>query len=157
VLIAVAADTHGDTEKICQHLKPWKPDMLIFAGDYYRDGEKIAKSLQIKYHGVRGNCDRSDPQARDEEIVMIMGKKFYLLHGHQYGVKQGMNNLYYRTREIEADVVIYGHTHAEHLEQINNIWMINPGSASRPRINSRGSYVLIEMEKGVFLPRLLYI
>jgi len=157
LLIAVVADTHGDTNKICQQLKPRNPDMLIFAGDYYRDGEKIAQSLQSKYYGVRGNCDRSEPRARDEEIIMIMGKRFYILHGHQYGVKQSINNLYYRTREIDADVVIYGHTHTAHLEQIDNIWMINPGSASRPRFDSRGSYVLIEVGKSTFLPRLVYI
>jgi hypothetical protein len=157
LLIAVVADTHGETNKICQRLKQKKPDMLIFAGDYYRDGDKIAQALQIDYYGVRGNCDRSEPRARDEEIIMVMDKKFYLLHGHQYGVKQSMNSLYYRAREIDADVVIYGHTHTAHLEQIDNIWMINPGSVSRPRFDCRGSYVLIEMDESTFLPQLVYI
>jgi putative phosphoesterase len=157
LLIAVVADTHSDTNIICQHLTQKKPDMLMFAGDYYRDGENIAQTLQIEYYGVRGNCDRSEPRARDEEIIMIMGKRFYLLHGHQYGVKQSMSSLYYRTREVDADVVIYGHTHMAHMEQIDNIWMINPGSASRPRFDSRGSYVLIEVEKSTFLPRLVYL
>ena len=157
MLIAVVADTHGDTNKIYQHLKQKNPDMLMFAGDYYRDGEKIAQALQIKYYGVRGNCDRSEPRARDEEIIMIMEKRFYILHGHQYGVKQSMSSLYYRTQEVNAEVVIYGHTHIAHLEQIDNIWMINPGSASRPRLDSRSSYVLIEVEKSTFLPRLVYL
>ncbi|MBP1762115.1 MAG: hypothetical protein H6Q64_1657, partial [Firmicutes bacterium] len=100
---------------------------------------------------------RSELRARDEEIIMIMGKRFYILHGHQYGVKQSMSSLYYRTQEVDADVVVYGHTHTAHLEQIDNIWMINPGSASRPRFDRRSSYVLIEVEKSTFLPRLVYV
>lgn len=155
MLIAVVADTHGETKGICRHLKQWEPDMLIFAGDYYRDGEKIAQSLQIDYHGVRGNCDRSETRAGDEEIITVMDKKFYVLHGHLYGVKQSISRLYYRAMELEADVVIYGHTHAAQVEQIDRLWMINPGSASRPRFDNRGSYVLIELQKGVILPHLV--
>lgn len=157
MLIGVVADTHGDTEKICQHLKPWKLDCLIFAGDYYRDGKKIAQILQINYYGVRGNCDRTESGAGDEEIISVMDKRFYIVHGHQYGVKQSINRLYYRAQELEADVVIYGHTHVAQLEQIDNIWMINPGSVSRPRYDNRGSYVLIEMDKNSFKPRLVYM
>jgi hypothetical protein len=28
MLIAVVADTHGETDGVCQHLKQWKPDRL---------------------------------------------------------------------------------------------------------------------------------
>ncbi len=111
--------------------------------------------MQIPYHGVRGNCDRHDPRARDEEIIEIEKKKFYVLHGHLYGVKQSISRLYYRALEIEAEVVIYGHTHDAHLEQIDSLWMINPGSASRPRFDSRGSYVLIDLQSESLLPRLV--
>ncbi len=155
MLIAVVADTHGETEEICRHLQAWKLDVLIFAGDYYRDGEKIAKSLQIPYHGVRGNCDRNEPRAADEEIITIKDKKFYILHGHLWGVKQSINRMYYRALERKADVVVYGHTHVAHLEQIDHLWLINPGSASRPRIDKRGSYVLIDWQQEVFSPQLI--
>jgi len=157
LLIAVLADTHGDTNSVCKHLKQWKLDGLIFAGDYYRDGEKIARDLQINYYGVRGNCDRSEPRARDEEIIELMNKKIYLLHGHQYGVKQSVSRLYYRALELEVDAVIYGHTHYPHLEQIDKLWIINPGSPSRSRIDSRGSYGLIEIKQNGFEPRLIYL
>lgn len=157
MLIGVLADTHGDIGNVCKHLKQWKMDRLFFAGDYYRDGEKIAKVLKTNYYGVRGNCDRFNSQARDEEIIEIMNKKIYLLHGHQYGVKQSVNQLYYRALELQVDAVIYGHTHSPHLEQIDKLWMINPGSPSRPRTNSRGSYGLIEIEQDIFKPRLIYL
>ena len=157
MLIAVVSDTHGNTELICRRLQPQKPDMLIFAGDYFRDGEMIARNLKIDFLGVRGNCDRDAPGGRDEETAIIINKKFYVLHGHQYGVKHSVNRLYYRALEMKADVVIYGHTHFPHLEQIDRLWMINPGSAARPRSSERGSYVMIEMENDKFLPRLVYI
>lgn len=157
MLIAVLADTHGDISSVCKHLKQWKLDGLLFAGDYYRDGEKIAQTLRINYYGVRGNCDRYESQARDEEIIELMSKRIYLLHGQQYGVKQSISRLYYRALELEVDTVVYGHTHFPHMEKIDKIWMINPGSPSRNRIDSRGSYGLIEIEPDIFKPRLIYL
>jgi uncharacterized protein len=58
---------------------------------------------------------------------------------------------------MQVDAVIYGHTHCPHLEQIDKLWMINPGSPSRPRTNSQGSYGLIEIEQDKFKPRLIYL
>ena len=155
MIIGVLADTHGKTESICRHLKQWKLDYLLFAGDYYNDGQKIARALKIKCLAVKGNCDSPTGTGTSEEIVEILDKKIYLVHGHQFGVKQSINRLYYRAQEMGADVVIYGHTHTPHLEYTGELWMINPGSPSRPRLNSKGSYVLIEMDTGIFEPRLI--
>lgn len=155
MIIGVLADTHGKTESICRQLKQWKMEYLFFAGDFYNDGQKIARALRTKYYGVKGNCDSPAGLGANEEIVEIMDKKFYLVHGQQLGVKQSLNRLYYRAQELGADVVIYGHTHIPHLEYTGDLWMINPGSPTRPRLNSKGSYALIEMDMGIFEPRLM--
>ena len=155
MIIGVIADTHGKTESICRQLKQWKIDCLLFAGDFYNDGQKIARTLKTKYYGVKGNCDSPTGPGANEEIVEIMDKKIYLVHGQQFGVKQSINRLYYRAKELGVDAVIYGHTHTPHLEYTGDLWMINPGSPTRPRLNSKGSYVLIEMDTGIFEPRLI--
>ncbi len=131
-----------------------RPDYLLFAGDLYADGKIIASRLNIPFNAVAGNCDGAGGNPW-EETVEIMDKKFYLLHGHQYGVKNGMNRLYYRAQEIKADVVIYGHTHQPHLQCVDDIWFINPGSPTRPRMGTRGTYAVIELNPGIFVPRLI--
>ena len=32
-----------------------------------------------------------------------------MCHGHKYGVKYGYNSIYYRGKEIGADIVLFGH------------------------------------------------
>ena len=131
-----------------RELKKWKLDHLLFAGEL-NDGQKLAPALILTV-AVKGNCDIPAGAGSNEEIVAILDKKFYLVHGHQFGVKQSINRLYYRAQELGVDVVVYGHTHTPHLEYTGDLWMINPGSPTRPRLNSKGSYVLIEMDTGVF-------
>lgn len=155
MIIGVLADTHGNTEEICRQLKQQRIDCLLFAGDFYPDGQKIARSLKVRFYGVMGNCDSSSRGAKSEDLIEILDKKIYLTHGHQWGVKQSTSRLYYRACELGADVVVYGHTHTPHLERQGDIWIINPGSPTRPRLSHRGTYALIEMSRGIFEPRLL--
>jgi len=154
LIIAVLADTHGKTEPVIEALKLRKPDAILFAGDFYHDGFRIARALESKYYGVKGNCDAGSTAA-GEQVLELMGKKIFLVHGHEYGVKQSLNRLYYRARELEADAVIYGHTHIPHIEKTDGLWMINPGSPTRPRLNTAGTYVLLEINPGTFEPRLI--
>lgn len=157
MIIGVLADTHGHTEGVLRQLRQQKIDCLLFAGDFYNDGQKISGSLKIKHYSVLGNCDRSFKGAKTEEFIEILGHKFYLTHGHQWGVKKGVNRLYYRALELGADAVVYGHTHVPHLKQEGDIWMINPGSPTRPRFGSPGTFGLIEVEQDVLKPRLIGI
>lgn len=155
MIIGALADTHGKTEPVVKQLIQRKLDALLFAGDFYHDGLRIARALKTKYYGVKGNCDSPSSPVANEEVVEIMDKKIFLVHGHQYGVKQSINRLYYRAQELGVDAVVYGHTHIPHLENTGDLWLINPGSASRPRLNTNGSYVLIEIDTGIFEPRLI--
>jgi len=157
LVIGVLADTHGNTDMICRQLKQWKLDCLLFAGDFYADGHKIARALKTKFYGVTGNCDASSSAGKSEEVIEIMGKRIYLTHGHQYGVKQSISRLYYRACELGVDVVVYGHTHTPHLEQNGELWLMNPGSPSRPRLDNQGTYGIIEMDTTHFEPRIIHL
>ncbi len=84
-------------------------------------------------------------------------KRFYMVHGHQYGVKMSLQSLYYRAKEKEADIVLFGHTHVPCCEQEDGIWLINPGSPSRPRLAGKGSYALIDIKENELVPRLMEI
>ncbi|WP_054695449.1 YfcE family phosphodiesterase [Syntrophomonas palmitatica] len=123
--IAVVGDTHARIEKIKAELQRVKPDLMIFTGDFYADAVRLSHHLGIKFRGVKGNCD-STPAGDEEQYLDIESYHFYIIHGHQYGVKNGLQSLYYRGEEKQADVVLFGHTHVPFCEKINKIWFLNP-------------------------------
>lgn len=156
MLIAAVADTHGQTEAIIACLAPIKPDHLLFAGDFYRDGRTIASLLKLEATIVTGNCDLSFGH-RQEQVVNLQNHRFLLIHGHQYGVKNNLNRLYYYARELQVEAVVFGHTHQPFCERVGDIWMINPGSPSRPRFLSQASYALIEVNQEKIKPTIKII
>ncbi len=156
MIIAVAADTHGETQALIKRLLPIHPDHLLFAGDFYRDGQKIARWLKVPANIVAGNCD-FNRRLQNEELVTLLNRKILLVHGHQYRVKRDLNQLYYRAQELEADAVVFGHTHDSFCEKIDGIWMINPGSPLKPRYAKTGSFAIIEIDSKDFKPAILEI
>ncbi|MEA1962101.1 MAG: metallophosphoesterase [Bacillota bacterium] len=144
--VAVVADTHGKTNEIVQVLKQRIPDYLLFAGDHFSDGIKIANELGIAYNVVPGNCDY-EPDQDQEAVVTLKGHRILLVHGHQYGVKHDLNRLFYRGREMGAEAVVFGHTHTPLIEKTDGLWLINPGSPSRARIPGQGTYAMIKVDE----------
>jgi putative phosphoesterase len=154
--IAVVGDTHGKIEKIKKELNLIKPDYLFFTGDYYPDGQKISRSLNISFTGVAGNCDPRK-KGLSEEIVEKAGRKFLVVHGHQYGVKRGLNRIFYRGKEAGVDMVVFGHTHVACADKIDGLWLLNPGSPSQPRLPDRASYAIIEVDENSLNPVIIRI
>lgn len=149
MIIAAVADTHGKVDIIAAALRKLKPDYLLFAGDFYRDGKYLSRELKLPARMVSGNCD-VDHRSQEEAIVTLLNKRILLVHGHRYGVKRNYNRLFYRAQELNVDAVVFGHTHSTFCEKIEGLWMINPGSAARNRLEDYASYALIEIdEKGL--------
>ncbi len=146
--ILLASDTHGNISDLVDFLGDEEFDLLFFLGDYVRDGIEIAKRLDIPGKIVRGNGDRNVRGFSNDEIFELKGKKMFLTHGHEYGVSFGLDNIYYRAKEIGADYVFFGHTHVPIIERIDQMTIMNPGSASRPRTSDRlKSFGIIELGK----------
>jgi putative phosphoesterase len=152
--IAVAGDSHGRIETVARSIQKAEPDYLFFTGDHYSDGKKLARWLDIDWCGVMGNCDYGRKGKQEQQVTMA-GRTFYLVHGHQYGVKRSLNSLFYRGQELGVDLVLFGHTHVSLCEKIAGIWFINPGSASLPRLGGTGSYALIDLDEINITPRIM--
>lgn len=137
MLIAVISDTHR-MEKYINLAKDLikDADILIHLGDNVEDVELLQQNFNGDIYAVKGNCDYSNIYPK-ERIIEIKGKKIYITHGDLYGVKYGMNNIYYKGKEVEADVVLFGHTHQPIIEKENNMILMNPGSISLPRSKNR--------------------
>ena len=156
--ILVFSDTHGDTERMFWILKDVKKHIsaVIHAGDYESDAAQIEKKYpDLPVYGVCGNCDFAQimPPVR---IIELCGKRILITHGHRYNVHSGYMNLAYTALENGADICIFGHTHIPVIEKHEDIFIINPGSLSRPRGFSKPSYAVIDIDdNGVINPKII--
>ena len=141
--IGVFSDTHGDISNARRFYDRLAPlDCLFHLGDYAADGEKLSNLFDCPVYAVRGNCDyRSDMPL--ERQVDLGGKRFLLVHGHQY---YNFNSLLYRGEEIRADMILFGHTHMPDLSADGPRLILNPGSLSRPRGGFPDSCALILLD-----------
>jgi putative phosphoesterase len=103
-------------------------ELLLHAGDHCLDMVHLVAGLSLPVQGVRGNCDldRSIPQ---EEILSLKGWRILLTHGHLYRVKSNYLTLVRRAKEVEADLVVFGHTHKPVNLVHRGIKLLNPGTA----------------------------
>lgn len=141
--IGVFSDSHGDISNARLFFDGLAPlDCLFHLGDYAADGEKLSKLFSCPVYSVRGNCDYRSGVPLERQVD-LGGKRFLLLHGHQY---YSYSALLYRGEEVYADMVLYGHTHMPDLGADGPRLLLNPGSLSRPRGGSAASCALILLE-----------
>lgn len=152
--VGVVADTHGDISIFEEVIKKMGPiDIYIHLGDFVSDAKKVFDDLGVQYIVVKGNCDFLE-EAEREAVVDIAGKKFFISHGHQYNVKYGYNDIYYRALEEEADIVLFGHTHMPVSLWYKGILFFNPGSTLYPKGSSEASYGIIEIMDDEICPEI---
>lgn len=148
--IAVISDTHGDIKECISVLKDVEDlSLIMHLGDYSKDAKYIKEELGIDLVYVKGNCDFKDFSASDEELITINSKRILLTHGHKYGVKTGLNKIYYRAKEVNADIVLFGHSHIPLSTFEDNILFVNPGSISSPKGGYKKSYCLLDIDENI--------
>jgi uncharacterized protein len=142
--IGVVSDTHRMNkfiDKVIPYLK--ECDLIIHAGDNFIDSKYIHKMTDVGIMAVRGNCDFENVE--DELEFEIENKKIFVCHGDKYGVKYGLFQLQRKANDIEADIVIFGHTHTPLIKEKGNILYINPGSVSLPRDVDYRSFAILDI------------
>lgn len=157
--LLVLSDTHGRFDRIDEVLRrQGRYDALLFLGDGIRD----FGDTPTGFAAVRGNCDgfgffSASEQIPDERTLVLDGFKLFMTHGCEYSVKSGLDRIIARGAELDADVVLYGHTHtrtekyisADSLpcERSRGMYLFNPGSLGAPR-DGAPSYGIIEIKRG---------
>lgn len=147
--IAVVSDTHRFLRyiKIAKELIK-NADVLIHLGDVTDDLDELTDGFNGEVYAVRGNCDFSKEYPK-EQLLVLGGKKIFITHGDTYGVKYGMTEIYFKAKEINADIVLFGHTHQRFITEESGVLFMNPGSVSLPRYlgKSLGFIILKEGKK----------
>lgn len=142
MLIAVVSDTHKHIDALQKVLnKTEDADMIIHLGDNVGDAKYLSERFKGKLINVKGNCDTMSSE-KNTKIEIIEGKKFFITHGHNYDVKYDLIKLKYKALEANADIVLFGHTHASEVLFEEGIWFINPGSAAEARDRSNSIAVI---------------
>lgn len=143
--ILVLSDTHGNRAAIDRAIaQAGEFDRVFHLGDNYRDAEYIADVTAKHVDKVPGNCDFASLGEKDI-VVEVNKKRFFLTHGHNYGVGYSLTRLMYAAEEKEADVALFGHTHRSLIDYAGRLTIINPGSVSQPR-GCAASFALIDID-----------
>ncbi len=146
--VGIISDTHGSMEAVdwavseAQDVELW-----IHAGDCSGDHAYLAKMSGVEVLGVAGNCDWPNENIPDERVVEAGGHRILVAHGHTYGVRYGTDMLAEAARDLDCDIAVYGHTHVMECVQ-EDVCILNPGSAARPRDEVRPSFMTVELAEG---------
>lgn len=140
--ILVVSDSHGFTREL-ELLKDRhqnEVDLMIHCGDSQLMPDQKSISGFIT---VLGNCDFGGFPL--EEIINVSGYKIFITHGHKYSIKTSLMTLNYRAKEVDADIVCFGHSHVLGTELINGTLFLNPGSIRLPRGGLEKTYMILDL------------
>lgn len=144
--VIVIADTHGSFRRMKEvFLKNEDSDVFIFLGDGESDLERIKTSYPDKtILSVKGNCDYIS-NAPLNGVYEVDDIKIFYTHGHTWGVKYGVDRVFYKAKEIGAQVALFAHTHSRFYDYCDGVHILNPGSAALPRDGKGPSYAYIDI------------
>ena len=135
--LGLIADTHGTLDPRALDALS-QVDAIVHAGDVC--AQRVLselESLGVPVYAVRGNCDEETmpgitlPVRLDLEFA---GAHIHVVHQREDADDIGAD---------EADLVVFGHTHAPSCETVDDVIWANPGSASQPRCSPIGPSVAI--------------
>lgn len=135
--VVFTSDAHGDKASLMRiYNQEQNADAFIDVGDSCLDSEEIRPFISVK-----GNCDYCFyPISR---ILYFEGWRVFLTHGAQMSI-QTMVSL---AKSHGCSVLVYGHTHKVDNRIVDSVYVINPGSISRPRDGYTGTYMVIDFSE----------
>ena len=137
MMLLVLSDTHAfKLEDLPKTLlkKIEEADLVVHAGDFdtYEFYHELQRSANLK--AVAGNSD-------DYEIIQELPETLKFEVG-DFGVGvthmpifDDFSDLIYKAKELEVDIMIFGHTHRPFLKEVGGIVLLNPGSPTEPRFS----------------------
>ena len=135
-MILIISDYHKREAEVVALINEYKPEYVLCCGDGESDDTFYQENNIIS---VKGNCDYANLPIT--KVVDILDKKYLLTHGHLYDVYFDIFKLYLLAKENNANIVLYGHTHNQFLEEYEGVIFINPGALKD------GNYAIIDNDE----------
>lgn len=152
--VLIVSDTHKINGNYFRVLEEEKPDMVIHCGDGEGSEYALTEAADCPVHIVLGNNDFFSCLPR--ELTLEIGPcKVWVVHGHNYYVSVGNENLKREAAARGVDVVLYGHTHRPVVDTEGKVTAVNPGSLSFPRQEGRRPSYVVMVQEGSGKPDFL--
>lgn len=135
--LVVVSDVHHNLARL-ERILPVinEADYLIFCGDGANDIMCVRGRITVPIICVRGNNDIGSNLT--ERVTTVFGNTRVLItHGHKQNVRQGMTNLLCLAKQMNCDLVFFGHTHTYFDCVADGVHFINPGALCN------GTYALV--------------
>lgn len=155
--IVVLSDTHGDFNGFYRIINAQMgADIFIFLGDGARELGEIRDLYPDKrILAAKGNCDLGSVEP-EEAVCMAGEKKILYTHGNLLGVDRGDERLLTFAKASKAHVALYGHTHVARVHYEDGVYLMNPGSVSRPR-EGGPSYGIVDITPAGIVPHIVQL
>ena len=146
--VGIFSDSHRDCRSLGLLLEQMGHiDAACFLGDVASDAAYLREVLAAMPHepplyAVRGNNDLT-AALPDELVIELGGKRAYLTHGH---MRCGPMSLVYKAQENHAQIALFGHTHIPFCKTVQDVLLLNPGSAGRYCRGGEPRACVLEME-----------
>lgn len=146
--LLVFSDSHGHLSEMERAVGAESPDMIYHLGDHVSDAHKLQSRTDVPVFCVRGNCDAGadEPECR---LLTPGGYRIFLMHGHVYQVKYGLERALYAAQEQGAFAFLFGHTHAPLYTRHAGMHVLNPGSVAGAH-TPRKTYGVITLSENDF-------
>ena len=145
--VLIVSDTHRKNASFYDVLEIEQPDMGIHCGDAEGAEFEFREVADCPVEVVLGNNDFFS--ALPGELTLDIGPyKVWVVHGHNFFVSMGRENLKEEAAVRGADIVLFGHTHRPVIDTEGEVIAVNPGSLSYPRQEGRKpSYAVMVLDE----------
>ena len=143
-LIGLISDTHGLVRPRV-HEALAGVELILHAGDVGGDEVLDELSLIAPVLAVYGNTDAPGQLRLAESIERtIGGVSIHVSHGHEVGSPTPARLL----ARYDAQVIVYGHTHRQHVAEVDGRMVVNPGAAGAKRFKLEPSVARLTIADG---------
>lgn len=110
---------------------------------------KYGLGLEVVGNNIKASYARLLTEAKLEETLIVEDHIIKMFHGSPWNPAEEYIYPEYKSwskfAQIEADIIILGHTHIPFIKQVSGKIVINPGSCGQPRdYDPRASYIKID-------------
>ena len=143
-VVGLISDTHGLLRPRV-HEALAGVELILHAGDVGGDEILDELSLIAPVLAVFGNTDApGNPRLTESIERMIGGLSVHVSHGHEVGSPTPARLL----ARYDAQVIVYGHTHRQHVAEVDGRLVVNPGAAGAKRFKLEPSVARLTIADG---------
>ncbi len=147
--IIAISDTHIKSGSIYDHLPGGlvgllkNTDLILHAGDFVSKRAYNEFSALNRLEAVCGNMDEQGlkDMLPEKKVIEIEGIKIGLIHHAALSLQETIGARY-MTKEMGADVLVFGHIHRPLIEK-SDVLLVCPGSPTFPRMSEPCAIELI--------------